>query len=697
VTIVSIQSLIELINTGRAADAEQQVTGLLRARPSEGILWKILSVAQVRQNKDAMAALRRTAELLPDDAEAHANLGSELAARRQWDAALQSLRRSLAINPSNPDVLVDAADAQLGLGRYPQAVEIYQQALKIEPRRAEAHNNLGNALLGLGDAASAASSYKTALALRPQDAQILCNLGNALRQTGELEHAEKCTRLALGIAPDLGMAHNNLGLLLAARGERDAAIASYRAALRYNPGYIEALSNLGNVLRECGLRRESLAVYQQAVELDPKRADSHRNLGQALLESRRTRQAVDSFRQAVQLQPRHAGAHLGLATALRVQRRPSEAEASCRLALEIAPTSAEGLVLLGELNADRGRFAEAHELFERALTLDPSFAPAYSSIASHRRMTPEDGDWLRGVQSLLSTALPMPQEMQLRYALGKYLDDTGSYAEAFASYQQANEINKRLGGSYDPARLTSLVDGIIHRPDYLNVTSDDSQQPVFIVGMPRSGTSLAEQILSSHASVFGAGEVAFWDKADPRNAQLAQDYLKRVREHPADALRITDKMPANFLYLGLIHAVFPRARIIHMRRHPLDTCLSVYFQSFFNVSPYANDLSHLAHYYGQYLRIMEHWRRVLPADTLLEVQYEELVQDTESWARRMVDFVGLPWDPSCLEFHRTERAVITASKWQVRQKINTGSVGRWRKYARYLAPLQPLAPQEPLN
>jgi tetratricopeptide (TPR) repeat protein len=660
---VSIQSLIELINTGRAADAEQQVTGLLRARPSAGVLWKILSVAQLRQNKEAMAALRRTAELLPDDAEAHANLGSELAARRQWDAALQSLRRALAINPSKPDVLVDAADAQLALGRYAQAVEIYQQALQIEPHRADAHNNLGNALLGLGDAAAAASSYKTALALRPQDAQILCNLGNALRQIGELEHAEKCTRLALGIAPGLSMAHNNLGLLLAARGERDAAIASYREALRYNPGYIEA----------------------------------HRNLGQAWLESRRTRQAVDSFRQAIQLQPAHAGAHLGLAAALRIQRRPAEAEASCRQALEIAPESADGLVLLGELNADGGRFAEAQALFARALRQDPGFTPAYCSIAAHRRMTAADDGWLRSVQSLLERSLPAAHQMQLRYVLGKYFDDTGSYDEAFSNYQRANELNKALGSRYEAARLTSLVDGLIGERNHLGVQSNDSQQPIFIIGMPRSGTSLAEQILSSHASVFGAGEVAFWDRADPRNEQLASQYLERIGESANGAPRITDKMPANFLYLGLIHAVFPHARIIHMRRHPLDTCLSVYFQNCFNVSPYANDLNNLAHYYGQYLRIMQHWRAALPGDALLEVSYEDLVQDTQTWARRMVDFVGLPWDPSCLEFHRTERAVITASKWQVRQKINTGSVGRWRKYARYLAPLQPLAPQERLN
>ena len=688
---VSIQSLIQLIDAGRCADAERQVTALLQTRPSEGILWKILSVSLLRQDKDALQALRRSVELLPNDAEAHANLGAELAARRQWDLALESLRRSLEIDPGNPDVLIDAADTQQALGRFGQAVEIYQQAIRIEPRRADAHNNLGNAFLALGDVESAAGSYKTALVLQPRDAQILCNLGNSLRQLGELEHAEKCTRLALEVAPNLSMAHNNLGLLQAARGEREAATASYREAIRHNPNYVEAFSNLGHVLRDRGLRREALAAHQQALLLDPKRADSHSNVGLALLESRRTQHAIDSFRQAISLQPTHVAAHLGLATAQRVQRMPTEAEASCRHALALAPDSPEALVLLGELQADRGQFTEAQALFERALTIDSSFAPAYCSIASHRRMTAEDGAWLRGVQTLLGTSLPLAHEMQLRYALGKFHDETGSYDAAFDSYQRANELNKHLGGGYDPAHLTALIDGIIARGVDPDVTSNDSQQPIFIVGMPRSGTSLAEQILSSHPSVFGAGEVSFWDRADPRGGRLAQDYLDRIREHSGEAMRITDKMPANFLYLGLIHATFPRARIIHMQRHPLDTCLSVYFQNFFNVSPYANDLNHLAHYYGQYLRIMRHWRGVLPAAALLEVPYEELVRDPEQWTRRMLEFTGLPWDPRCLEFHRTERAVITASKWQVRQKINTGSIGRWRNYARHLGPLRHLA------
>jgi sulfotransferase family protein len=222
--------------------------------------------------------------------------------------------------------------------------------------------------------------------------------------------------------------------------------------------------------------------------------------------------------------------------------------------------------------------------------------------------------------------------------------------------------------------------------------------------MPRSGTSLAEQILASHPDAYGAGEVKFWDSAfeavsaaGPAGGTgtgsfttLARAYLERVGALAGPALRVIDKMPANFLYAGLIHAVFPRARILHMRRDPLDTCVSIYFQNFFRMHPYACDLDDLAHYYRAYLRVTAHWRAVLPATSLLEIPYEALIADQEAWTRRMLEFIGLPWNPRCLDFHRTERAVITASRWQVRQQLTAASVGRWRNYERYVAPLRPL-------
>ena len=634
-----ISALVKLVNQERLGEAEHSARTLLKAYPGAGMLWKILSVAQLRQGKDALPALRKTAELMPLDAEAHRNLGAALHDQGQWALALESFRRALELTPNDADCLVEAADALRALGRAREAVPLYQQALQHEPTHVEAQNNLGNAFLQLAQFADAATCYRLALQLRPADVQILCNLGH--------------------------------------------------------------------VLRELGQRREAVPLYTQAIKLDPRRYDVYWNLGTVLFELRRFREAVACFTQAIKLKPDYAPAHLSMGLAMRQQRRPAEAEASCQAALAIDPNYVEALSFLGELRADRGRFEEAEELFRRTIAINPNFSFSYFSIATHRKMSTADSAWLQGVETLLARQPPLAHEISLRYGLGKYFDDVGQYASAFENYRQANELTKRYGSSYDREKLTQRVDQIMHCFDAAFVRDppnqgSSSELPVLIVGMPRSGTSLTEQILASHPAVFGAGEVPFWDGAfnvyqkaalsgpvDPTLLPgMAAAYLERFAAASAGVLRVVDKLPGNFLYAGMIHSAFPRARIIHMQRHPLDTCLSIYFQNFFGMGPYANDLDNLAHYYGEYLRITNHWRTVLPATALLEVPYEALIEDQEGWSRKMLEFIGLPWDPKCLDFHQTERAVITASKWQVRQRIHSASAGRWRHYEKFVGPLR---------
>jgi len=605
--------------------------------------------------------------------------------------------------------LIDAANALCARGRTAESVPLYRQALAIDPRSAEAHNNLGNAQLEMGQPAEAVGCYRRALALEADNAEIHCNLASALWQLGQLPEALAASERAVALDPRLSVAHNCLGLTLAALGRHEPAVASYQQALTLDPRYREALNNLGNVLRDLGRRREALPLYRLAIDLDPQRAASHYELGNALFELRRLDAAAESFRRALALRARYPQALLGLAAVLRVLGHASEAEASVRSALSVEPNNVEAHTMLAELRADRGRFGEAQQLFERARVLDPSFPVAYCGIAAHRRMTRDDTAWLQAVQALLAKPLPLGHAISLRYALGKYFDDVGRYDEAFSNYREANELSKRYGASYNRAKLTQRLARMIAGVDAAFLRqcrglACASELPVFIIGMPRSGTSLTEQILASHPSVFGAGEVRFWDSAfvalekaglsSERAAslipQMARDYLGRLAPSAGGALRVIDKMPANFLYAGLIHAAFPRARIIHMRRHPLDTCLSIYFQNFFNMARYGNDFDDLAHYYGEYVRITNHWRSLLPATALLEVPYEGLIADQEGWSRRMVEFIGLPWNPQCLDFHETERVVITASRWQVRQKLSATSVGRWHNYQKHLAPLQPL-------
>jgi len=663
----------------------------------------------MRQGKDALPSLRRTTELMPHDAEAHGNLGAYLCDQGQRAAGLASLQRALEIQPHNDATLVDAANAMKALGQVRESLAIYQQALQINPRSAESHNNLGNAFLEIRQCENAVRHYQLALEIKPSDAEIHCNLGNAQRQLGLLDDAIASSSRAIAIDPTLSVAHNNLGLTLVALGRRTEAVASYRQALKLNPDYVEALNNLGNVLPELGQRREAVSLFARAIELDPTRAETHCNLGNLLFEFRRAEDAGASYRRALELEPGNTSAHAGLGAALRMQGRAADAETSCRAALTHDPNCVAALSLLGELRADRGQFFEATELFQRVIAIDPGYPFAFYSVATNRKMTSDDAAWLQGTEALLAKPLPLRHEISLRYALGKYFDDVKEYDEAFGNYRRANELTKRYGTNYDRAGLTERVDRVIRSFDAASIRQfqsygHTSDRPVFIVGMPRSGTSLTEQILASHPAVFGAGELSFWQTAFTAFESaglkghggaslipgMARDYLDRLTALSDDAQRVVDKMPLNFMNVGLICAAFPRARIIHLRRHPIDTCLSIYFQYFSHLHPYANDFDNLAHYYSQYVRVTDHWRASLPATTLLEIPYEALIEDQEQWSRRMLDFIGLPWDPKCLDFHQTDRVVITLSKWQVRQKIHASSAGRWRNYEKFVGPLRPL-------
>jgi hypothetical protein len=324
-------------------------------------------------------------------------------------------------------------------------------------------------------------------------------------------------------------------------------------------------------------------------------------------------------------------------------------------------------------------------------------------------MTPSDRDWLKGAEETAASALAPVEEANIRCAIGKYYDDVGDFPRAFRSYQRGNALRKMAAETYDRDAHTQQVDDLIRvcTSEALGARAgaSNSERPVFVVGMMRSGTSLVEQIIASHPAAKGAGELQFWHEAvrkhaatlrhelpsEPLRRKLAAAYLRDLASHSADALRVVDKATVNSDYLGLIHSVFPNARMVYLRRDPIDSCLSCYFQPFSAALNFTMDLSDLAHYYREHQRLMAHWRSVLPSETLLDVPYAALVADQETWTRRIVDFLGLEWDERCLDFHRTDRAVLTASYWQVRQKIYKSSVGRWRNYQEFIGPLLALS------
>jgi len=403
---------------------------------------------------------------------------------------------------------------------------------------------------------------------------------------------------------------------------------------------------------------------------------------------------------------------------LRVQGRTAEAQACCEAALAVEPRSAGATSLLAELHADRGSFAEAHRLFQQAIALDPDSPTAYCGIAQQRRMTADDTAWRAGVEALLARPLPLGHQVSLRYALGKYSDDTGQYDAAFDNYRQANELSKRFGVRYDRSKLSKRVAGIVATFDagfvaQSHAGASASERPVFIVGMPRSGTTLVEQILASHPKVHGAGELntlndvvltvrgpdgntlpypEFMPSLDPPALkQIGARYVALLHELAAKdgqvGERISDKMPSNYYFVGLIHLALPNARIIHTVRDPVDTCISCFSKLFTAEQNHTYDLGELGRYYRRYERLMAHWRRVLPKGRMLEVRYEDVVADLDGQARRIIEYCGLPWDDRCLAFHETDRPVRTASATQVRQPIYNSAVGRWKVYEEFLGPL----------
>jgi tetratricopeptide (TPR) repeat protein len=705
-----ISRLAAAMNSGRYSAASDLARALVDRHPHLGFLWKVYGAALLRQGKDALPLLQRAIQLSPDDAETHYYLGTALQGRGDVAGAMARYQRALELRPAYTVAIVDLADLLQLSRRFVEAAAGYRRALEIEPNLPEVHNNLGNALRDGGQLDEALASYSRALDIKPDFAEAHSNLGNALRRLGHYHVAAASYRRALEIKPHFAEAHNNLGNALRDLGQLDDAVASFRRALDINPNFADAHSNFGNALRDLGHLHEALACYRRALEINPELAQVHNNLGNVLLDLMQLNEAAASYRQALALRPDYVHAHTALAMVLRLQGRTAEAEASCRRALDIAPDSAEGIAFLAEIHADKGDFAEADALFKRALEIDPDLPAPWAGLARYRRMDESDSSWLAGAQRLIAKTLPVRHEIYLRYAIGKYFDDVKNYEQAFHSYRVANELTKRYGAKFDKSELTRQVDRITDTYDQewlsrAQIQSVGSSRPIFVVGMPRSGTTLAEQILASHPAVFGAGELPFWNDAsvtyesstsgEAGGANMisgfAQAYLRQLADLSAEAVRVVDKMPTNYVNLGLIHAALPNARIIHMQRNPIDTCLSIYFQNFSISHAYANDLEDLAYYYTEYLRVMAHWRATLPEDAILDVSYEGLVEDQEAWSRKMFEFVDLPWDRRCLEFHNTTRTVITPSKWQVRQKISNTSCGRWRNYENFLGPLRRLS------
>jgi tetratricopeptide (TPR) repeat protein len=492
------------------------------------------------------------------------------------------------------------------------------------------------------------------------------------------------------------------------QGAHAEATALYEEALELDSSLAEALSNLGSSLSYLGRYEESERCFRQAIAIKPNLPDPHANLGVLLRQQSYLSDSEASLRRALKLRPTDLDARMNLGLTLVFLGRLRDARACFAKVMKTTPRHVFALFGMGQIAMAEGQFEEAETTFRRIIELNPKMTNAWAALPLTRKMTKADGEWLKGAEEVATSKIHPLEEANLRFAMGKYCDDVNDFADAFKNFKRGNELLKSAAEDYDRNERSKFVDQLIRvysREAISNIGSagSSSAKPVFVVGMPRSGTSLAEQIIASHPAAYGAGELGFWGSPilretgitqgvlmETERSKVAEAYLRILESASGNASRVVDKAPVNSDFLGLIYTVFPNARVIYMRRDPIDTCLSCYFQQFLTGIHFTFDLSDLVDYYRGHQRIMAHWREVLPPGFILDVPYEELVADQEAWSRKMLNFIGLEWDARVLEFHTNKRQVITASAWQVRQKVYKTSVARWHNYDKFIGPLKTL-------
>ncbi len=534
-----------------------------------------------------------------------------------------------------------------------------------------------------------------------------------LKASGRLAEAEILLKQILAAAPAFHPAYHTLGLIAYEVGKLPLAVELIAKAIELDDKVALYHRNLGEMCRRLGRLDEAVAAGRRAAGLAPDDLDAHYNLGLALTDKGEWDAAIRAYRRGLELNPDHGLSWNNLGAALEKGGDLAEAETAYARAVALNPSHYEAQNNLGAIYSAQGRLEDACRCFDEAIRANPDFSEAHFNLSSLKTYCEDDPHWLY-LERNRDKAAGMPEKARIRYwfALGKAREDVGRYDEAFAAYAKGNRLQHALL-PYDEAGADERLARVIRtfsREFFesrarMRPSVHGDQAPIFIVGMPRSGTTLLEQILSSHPGVYGAGElldlndVIMARSANSRFpdfvpglsaedfARMGEAYRDRVWKLAPDAARITDKMPANFFYIGMIHLMLPDAKIIHAMRDPMDSCFSNYARLFNDTMEFAYDLGTLGRYYARYITLMRHWHEVLPQGSILDLRYEDMVADTEGQARRVLEYAGLPWDDNCLAFHRNTRHVKTASVAQVRKPIYKTSVARWQRFERHLQPL----------
>ncbi len=668
-------------------------------------------------------------------------------ANAHWNAgqaaqAEQLCLRVLEVAPLQHDALNLLGLMMHAYGMQDQAIDYIRKACQSPEAPALIFSNLAELYRQKGLLLEAEQAARLAVEQEPELVVAWSNLGIILQEAGKFTDSLECLEYVVSLQPDNAEAHNNLANTCQRLGYLQRARESYQRALELRPEYAEVYSNLTLLLSDLGCIDEAAASARRAIDINPQLADAYLNLANIELSRMRYADARHWVNSLLEFAPQHVGGLTALAQIMIIDERYEDAVTFARKSLAITPDNANAHKVLGKARQGLGHYEEAEQAYNRAAELpgtvaeealvarsvllmemgDKDAASAGFELAlkrfpgSHRIVAarcdnkfyqPGDPD-IDVMEAALARepALPLNEQMLLHFSLGKAYLDINESERAFFHLDRGNAI-KRATFSYDAEQISVWMKSVadVFTPalmERFRGAGAASERPVFIIGMPRSGTTLVEQILASHPGVYGAGELGALGRAVVRGGRfpddvanwghshflnIGADYLEQISHLAPDALRVVDKLPGNFLYAGLIPLLMQGARIIHCRRDPVDTCLSCYSKLFSGEQLFAYQLDELGQFYLDYQALMTHFRQVLPPECFIEVDYETVVDDLEGQARRLIDFIHLPWDDACLAFYETRRMVRTASVAQVRQPIYTSSRGRWHRHAAHLGPL----------
>ncbi len=618
---------------------------------------------------------REAVERNPKDVNMSGLLGAVLIKRRRLDEAEQVLKRTIALAPTFAKAHEDLGYALLEQERYEEAVEVLQKAARLDPKLDAARFNLGKALASTGRGKEADAAFEASFELSPERKKLA--LAAKHHQEGRIEDAEQLYRQVLNNNPRNVDALRMLAMVAATAKRYDDAERLLRKAVGIAPDFLTAVVDLGRVLKEQDRFEEAIDCFKNAIAINPNNPHTHFLLAGAYSPAALNHEAAREYRRALDLAPEHPGALLGLGNALKTIGKQDEAIKAYRDCIRVRPDNGE--IYWSLANLKTYRFSD-EQIAEMAARVD----------------NPE--------------GLTEQSEVNFLFALGKAHDDRQDYDKAWRYYARGNG-KQRMLAQYDPVQTETINDAIVEVFDKALLEEKagkgcPDRAPIFVLGLPRSGSTLVEQILASHSQVEGTSELPYLgrvamslnrNRADGVNypeavreleaahlTALGEDYINYAQLHRTEGKPFfIDKMPNNFPTIGFLNLILPQAKIIDARRHPLDACVGNFRQHYAKGQTFSYDLTDLGEYCLQYLRIMDHWHQALPG-RILTVQYEEMVMDFESQARRLLDHCELPWEEACGRFYETERPVRTASSEQVRQPIYTGALNFWRNYERHL-------------